>query len=173
MARVTASPRLLIVLALAGAAIAAGCGDDSEPSSPAAPATTTSRDSGATGVTGKKGSSKSKNGKGYSSPQQVDDGKDKSASERRQARRRASRRPSGFDPAVRNKYKGTQNVVYHEARLRCLVVPVSSLARAYGVSDEDLNKLAEAYARREFPVGSQTRAAYDGCRDGLSSNRNK
>ena len=173
MARVTASPRLLIVLALAGAAIAAGCGDDSEPSSPAAPATTTSRDGGATGATGKKGSSKSRDGKGFSSPQQLDEGDGKSASERRQARRRASRRPSGFDPAVRNQYKGTNRVVYHQARLRCLVVPAESLARAYGVSDEDPNKLAEAYARREFPLESQTRAAYDGCRDGLSSNKRK
>ena len=138
-------------------------------SSPAAPATTTSQDGGASGASGQSGSSKSKDGSGFTSPQQLADDR-KSARKRARAQRQRKRQPSGFDPAVRSKYKGTSRVVYHQARLRCLVVPASSLARAYDVSADDPNKLAEAYARREFPP-TQARAAYDGCRDGLSNNR--
>lgn len=165
----TASARLLALL-LASAAIVAGCGgDDSETSSPAAPATTTSQDGGASGASGQNGSSKSKDGQGFSTPQQVGDER-KSSRKRNRARRKAKRQPSGFDPAVRNQYTGTNRVVYHRARLRCLVVPASSLARAYDVSVDDRNKLAQAYARREFPP-TLARAAYDGCRDGLSNNR--
>jgi hypothetical protein len=169
MARVTASARLFAVLLLLSAAIAAGCGgDDSDKSSPAAPATTTSQDGGASGASGKGGSSRSKDGQGFSSPQQLGD--DRNSSSKRDRARRKRRRPSRFDPSVRSKYTGTNRVVYHQARLRCLVVPASSLARAYGVSADDTDKLAEAYARREFPP-SLARAAYDGCRDGLSNNR--
>ncbi len=168
MARMTASVRLLAVLVLASAAMVAGCGGD-DSKSPAAPATPTSQDGGASGASGQSGSSKSKDGSGFTSPQQLADDR-KSARRRARARSQRKRQPSGFDPAVRSKYKGTSRVVYHQARLRCLVIPASSLARAYDVSANDPNKLAEAYARREFPP-TLARAAYDGCRDGLSNNR--
>jgi hypothetical protein len=72
-------------------------------------------------------------------------------------------------PTARGDFTGTANVVYHEARSRCLVLPPSTLRRAYQAKSGDPADVARAFAEREAPTPSYRKASYEGCLDGLDS----
>jgi hypothetical protein len=159
-----------LVLLVAVAAVLAGCGDDEGSTTPAPPPQEVA---GATGRDGEsarreRGSrsrrARGEDGKRFSSPRELGGGGSD--------RDGAAKLPS---PAqTRAKYtKGAARVVYHEARLRCLTQPRTTLANVYGVEADDTAGIAAGYARRESPAPQYRRAVYDGCLDGLSTNPRK
>ena len=168
MTGVRAATALMLVGALALVLASCGGGDSSSNGkSSTVQSGATASGPGAAGGSASDG--RSKGGSSGTSNAQGATGGSSGGEQRPSARARQRSKALSRRPVLRNTFRGTANVVYHEARGRCLVVPTATLRRAYHASSSDPAAIARAYAEREAPIPAYRKPAAAGCLDGINS----
>jgi hypothetical protein len=171
--------RFVLTVLLTLAIGVAGCGGDDDGSGGDAGSAATTGGQGQTGTQGESGAQPDGAGDDARARRDRSRAAGGERRERRQGRRRSlSRRDAGGkEPtpqeiaANRRKLKGTERVIYTESRLRCRTIPRETLARAYHAESEGAEDVARAFAEREQPDPKYRLSSYQGCLDGLFSNR--